>query len=111
MHRERLARYDLTGPENQAALDAGLAGGEWHRTPVPRKRMKELMRRADAPAAAVPTDSGPLRSPLAESVPAVRQLQEQVPMARERLRRVIGPQDPEGEDGPHDPAGRHGSRT
>jgi fatty acid desaturase len=50
MRRDRLARYDLTGPENQAAVDTGLAGGEWHRTPVPRKRMKELMRRSDAPA-------------------------------------------------------------
>src|SRR2546430_16846940 len=48
--RERLARYSLTGPENQAAVDAGLAGGAWFRSAVPRKRMKELMRRSDYPA-------------------------------------------------------------
>ncbi len=67
--------------------------------------------RADADGVSVPTDSGPLRSPLAESVPAVRQLQEQVPMARERLRRAIGPHDAEREDGPHDPVGPHGPRA
>jgi fatty acid desaturase len=48
--RERLARYSLTGPENQAAVNAGLAGGSWFRSAVPRKRMKELMRRSDYPA-------------------------------------------------------------
>ena len=48
--RERLARYSLTGPENQAAVDAGLAGGAWFRSAVPRKRMKELMKRSDYPA-------------------------------------------------------------
>jgi fatty acid desaturase len=50
MGRERLARYSLSGPENQAAVDAGLAGGDWFRSAVPRKRMKELMRRSDGPA-------------------------------------------------------------
>jgi len=34
----------------QAAVDAGLAGGAWFRSAVPRKRMKELMRRSDYPA-------------------------------------------------------------
>ena len=48
--RERLARYSLTGPENQAAVNAGLAGGAWFRSAVPRKRMKELMKRSDYPA-------------------------------------------------------------
>jgi len=48
--RERLARYSLAGPENQAAVNAGLAGGAWFRSAVPRKRMKELMRRSDYPA-------------------------------------------------------------
>src|SRR5215471_13719847 len=48
--RERLERYSLTGPGNQAAVDAGLAGGAWFRSAVPRKRMKELMRRSDYPA-------------------------------------------------------------
>jgi fatty acid desaturase len=50
MGKERLARYSLTGPENQAAVEAGLAGGAWFRSAVPRKRMKELMRRSDYPA-------------------------------------------------------------
>jgi fatty acid desaturase len=50
MGRERLARYSLAGPENQAAVEAGLAGGDWFRSAVPRKRMKELMRRSDYPA-------------------------------------------------------------
>ena len=50
MSKERLARYSLTGPENQAAVAAGLAGGDWFRSDIPRKRMKELMRRSDYPA-------------------------------------------------------------
>jgi fatty acid desaturase len=50
MGRERLQRYSLSGPENQAAVDAGLADGDWFRSAVPRKRMKELMRRSDGPA-------------------------------------------------------------
>ncbi|HEV2252898.1 MAG TPA: substrate-binding domain-containing protein [Streptosporangiaceae bacterium] len=50
MNKERLERYSLTGPENQAAVQAGLAGGDWFRSAVPRKQMKELMRRSDYPA-------------------------------------------------------------
>jgi fatty acid desaturase len=50
MGSERLARYSLAGPENQAAVDAGLAGADWFRSEVPRRRMKELMRRSDYPA-------------------------------------------------------------
>ena len=50
MGRERLARYSLAGAENRAAVEAGLAGGDWFRSDVPRKRMKELMRRSDYPA-------------------------------------------------------------
>ena len=46
----RLERYDLTGAENKAAVDAGLAGGRWYRTAIPRARTKELMRRSDGPA-------------------------------------------------------------
>ena len=48
--RARLARYSLAGPENQAAAAAGLADASWFRSAVPRKRMKELMRRSDYPA-------------------------------------------------------------
>ena len=50
MGRERLVRYSLAGPENRAAVDNGLAGADWFRSDVPRKRMKELMRRSDYPA-------------------------------------------------------------
>jgi len=48
--RARLARYNLAGPENQAAAAAGLACASWFRSAVPRQRMKELMRRSDYPA-------------------------------------------------------------
>lgn len=50
MGRERLARYDLTGPQGARAEAAGLTSGQWFRSDVPRKRMKELMRRTDQPA-------------------------------------------------------------
>lgn len=42
--------YSLTGPESQHAIEAGLANADWYRTPVDRKRMKELMKRSDMPA-------------------------------------------------------------
>ena len=47
MGSELLARYDLTGPEGRQAVDEGLSGGAWFRSAIPRKRMKELMRRSD----------------------------------------------------------------
>ncbi|WP_219419786.1 fatty acid desaturase family protein [Pseudonocardia nigra] len=50
MGRERLARYSLVGPEAARAVEAGLAGATWFRSDVPRKRMKDLMRRSDGPA-------------------------------------------------------------
>lgn len=39
--------------------------------------------------ASVPTDTGPIRAPLAESVPAVGQLQQQVPLVGQQLPRII----------------------
>jgi fatty acid desaturase len=42
--------YSLTGPENQRAQDRGYASAEWYSSPIPRKRMKELMKRKDGPA-------------------------------------------------------------
>ncbi len=49
--RDRLDLYRLTGPATEWAQEAGLASsGDWYRSPVPRKRMKELMRRSDGPA-------------------------------------------------------------
>ncbi len=44
---QRLARYKLTSPEGRQAVDEGLSGGAWFRSDIPRKRMKELMRRCD----------------------------------------------------------------
>jgi fatty acid desaturase len=42
--------YSLVGPERQRAIDAGLASAEWYHSEVPRKVMKDLMRRSDGPA-------------------------------------------------------------
>ena len=42
--------YSLVGTSTEAALAAGLATAEWYKSPVPRARMKELMRRSDHPA-------------------------------------------------------------
>ncbi len=42
--------YSLIGPEAQKAEEKGLASATWYATPIPRKRMKELMRRSDQPA-------------------------------------------------------------
>ncbi|PIV73630.1 MAG: fatty acid desaturase [Rhodobacteraceae bacterium CG17_big_fil_post_rev_8_21_14_2_50_65_11] len=42
--------YSLTGPEARAAIEAGLASAEWYHSEIPRKAMKGLMRRKDAPA-------------------------------------------------------------
>jgi fatty acid desaturase len=42
--------YSLVGPEAERAVERGLSQAEWYRTPVPRKRMKELMQRRDGPA-------------------------------------------------------------
>src|SRR5947209_9445279 len=42
--------YSLIGPSAQTAAEQGLVAAEWYHAEVPRKRMKELMRRADGPA-------------------------------------------------------------
>lgn len=42
--------YTLTGPEGARAVEVGLASAEWYHTDVPRKVMKDLMRRNDAAA-------------------------------------------------------------
>ena len=42
--------YSLTGEASRKAVDAGPPAAEWYHTDVPRKRMKELMRRSDQPA-------------------------------------------------------------
>ncbi len=42
--------YDLTGGYARRALDAGLVTEDWYKTPIDRKQMKALMKRADQPA-------------------------------------------------------------
>jgi len=48
--RDRLKLYSLVGPEADRAVEAGLAEADWYCSEVPRKRMKQLMRRSDGPA-------------------------------------------------------------
>jgi fatty acid desaturase len=47
---QRKRDYSLTGPENKRAQEKGLAAAEWYASPIPRKRMKELMQRRNGPA-------------------------------------------------------------
>lgn len=42
--------YSLTGASGRQAQEIGLAAAEWYHSDVPRKRMKSLMKRRDAPA-------------------------------------------------------------
>ncbi len=42
--------YSLVGAEAAKAIETGLANAEWYKSPVPRKRLKELMQRSDGPA-------------------------------------------------------------
>jgi fatty acid desaturase len=42
--------YSLLGYDSQKAVDDGLAAAQWYHTEIPRKEMKELMQRVDAPA-------------------------------------------------------------
>jgi fatty acid desaturase len=42
--------YSLIGPSAEQAARQGLVAAEWYHSEVPRKRMKQLMRRRDAPA-------------------------------------------------------------
>jgi len=42
--------YSLAGPENERAVERGLATAQWYACPIPRKRLKELMQRSDGPA-------------------------------------------------------------
>ena len=42
--------YSLLGPDAKRAVELGLASAEWYHTDVPRKTMKELMKRSDMPA-------------------------------------------------------------
>ncbi|CAG7636989.1 fatty acid desaturase family protein [Paenibacillus allorhizosphaerae] len=42
--------YSLAGPENKLAQQKGLADAHWYTSPVPRSRLKQLMKRKDGPA-------------------------------------------------------------
>lgn len=42
--------YSLTGDARLAAQQAGLVSASWYQTDIPRKTMKALMKRSDAPA-------------------------------------------------------------
>jgi fatty acid desaturase len=42
--------YSLTGEEARLAEERGLASADWYAVPIPRKQLKELMKRRDAPA-------------------------------------------------------------
>jgi fatty acid desaturase len=46
----KLRDYSLTGPEAKLAVEKGLSGAEWRVCAIPRKELKELMRRTDGPA-------------------------------------------------------------
>lgn len=42
--------YSLLGKNAKLAEEKGLASAEWYSSPIPRKRLKELMQRRDGPA-------------------------------------------------------------
>jgi fatty acid desaturase len=42
--------YSLLGRDSKRAVEMGLASAQWYHTDVPRKTMKELMKRSDEPA-------------------------------------------------------------
>ncbi|NQX58435.1 fatty acid desaturase family protein [Paenibacillus qinlingensis] len=42
--------YSITGQESIRAQERGLASAEWYASPIPRTKMKELMKRKDGPA-------------------------------------------------------------
>ena len=42
--------YSMLGPDARRAVETGLAAAEWYHTDIPRKEMKDLMKRADSPA-------------------------------------------------------------
>jgi fatty acid desaturase len=42
--------YSMLGPDGARAVETGLAAAQWYHTEVPRKVMKDLMQRSNAPA-------------------------------------------------------------
>ena len=49
-HRPTKRDYSLIGRDARRAVETGLAAAEWYHTDIPRKQMKELMKREDGPA-------------------------------------------------------------
>jgi uncharacterized membrane protein YgaE (UPF0421/DUF939 family) len=108
---EAIAHFGITSPEHRAAVDDHVAralrlldelSDHVRRTPLEdpnawpaygalvleaERLARELVRSNED--ASVPTDTGPIRAPLAESLPVVAQLQEQVPAVGEQLPRII----------------------
>lgn len=50
MGERPVADYSLIGPSADAAERLGLVAADWYHPEIPRKRMKQLMRRRDGPA-------------------------------------------------------------
>ncbi len=46
----RLSDYSLVGKDTEAAIEKGLAEATWYASPVPKEKMRELLRRRDWPA-------------------------------------------------------------
>ncbi len=42
--------YSITGPESKRAQEKGLAMADWYTSPIPRPKLKELMKRRNGPA-------------------------------------------------------------
>src|SRR5471030_2223286 len=42
--------YSLIGLDAKLAVETGLSAAEWYACPIPRKQLKELMKRSDGPA-------------------------------------------------------------
>ena len=42
--------YSLVGLDSKLAVEKGLSAAQWYACPIPRKQLKELMKRKDGPA-------------------------------------------------------------
>ncbi len=98
-HADRaLAALDeLSGQVRSTPLDDPRAWPAYGTLVLEAERLVRELRRSNEDAS-VPTDTGPIRTPLAEAVPAVAQLQEQVPVVGE-LPRIIQRVSPVGRPG------------
>jgi len=48
--KKQLSDYSLLGKDAKLALEKGLADARWYATPIPKRKMLELLERRDAPA-------------------------------------------------------------